>query len=270
MASASWSGMADGCQLREPVKEYDAPMIHLLPMSWSGRCGAWIFLTVSLLTARLACADEKLPLEAVTFQNEPGRLYLPVEEAARELRWKVERDEAGAVTTVNGTVVPPESLRRFTDGAELASTLDLQQWGAVVVPLEGGGATEVRRGSHRFTLAASVQRVEISLFKQRLFAWQGSRLVLQTRVSSGKRGSTPAGDFRAGPFRARMHYSSRYHHAPMPWSVQVNGHVFIHGFTSVPAYPASHGCIRVPLNEGNPARFFFEWVQTGTPVRIIR
>jgi hypothetical protein len=51
--------------------------------------------------------------------------------------------------------------------------------------------------------------------------------------------------------------------------VQVNGHVFIHGFTSVPGYPASHGCVRVPLTGGNPARFFYEWVDAGTPVEIL-
>lgn len=67
-----------------------------------------------------------------------------------------------------------------------------------------------------------------------------------------------------------MHYSSLYHNAPMPWSVQIYGHVFIHGFTSVPNYPASHGCIRLPLNEGNPARFFYEWIDNGSPVSVVR
>jgi lipoprotein-anchoring transpeptidase ErfK/SrfK len=67
-----------------------------------------------------------------------------------------------------------------------------------------------------------------------------------------------------------MHRSSRYHNAPMPWSVQVRGHVFIHGFTSVPRYPASHGCIRLPLDEGNPAKFFYEWIEPGTPVKVTR
>jgi lipoprotein-anchoring transpeptidase ErfK/SrfK len=110
--------------------------------------------------------------------------------------------------------------------------------------------------------------VEINLAKQQLFAWQGSRLILQSRISSGRNGRTPAGEFRAGPFKARIHYSTRYHRAPMPWSVQINGNVFVHGFTSVPNYPASHGCIRLPLTGLNPAKLFFEWVDVGTPVRV--
>jgi lipoprotein-anchoring transpeptidase ErfK/SrfK len=54
----------------------------------------------------------------------------------------------------------------------------------------------------------------------------------------------------------------------MPWSVQVNGNYFIHGFTSVPDRPASHGCIRLPLTGDNPAKRFFDWVAPGTPIEI--
>jgi lipoprotein-anchoring transpeptidase ErfK/SrfK len=54
----------------------------------------------------------------------------------------------------------------------------------------------------------------------------------------------------------------------MPWSVQVRGNIFIHGFTVVPDYPASHGCIRMPLTGSNPAKKFFHWVEPGTPIKI--
>jgi len=231
----------------------------------------WLGLVLGwLAVSGPAGAGEAPPVDAITFQAEPGRLFLPVDEAGRALRWKIERDEAGRVTAVNGTTVPPDSLRRLPDGTELAGTPDLERWGAVVEPPAGAAAAVVRRGWNAFTLAAGPQQVEVSLSQQQLRAWQGARLVLQTRISSGKkRGSTPTGNFRAGPFRARVHHSRRYHNAPMPWSVQIYGHVFVHGFTSVPAYPASHGCIRVPLTDGNPAKFFFEWVETGTPVRVV-
>jgi len=88
--------------------------------------------------------------------------------------------------------------------------------------------------------------VVIDKTQQVLRAYEGRRLVLETRVSTGRwNGATPNGEYTAGD-KFRMHYSRRYHNAPMPWSVQVNGHMFIHGFTSVPRYPASHGCIRLP------------------------
>jgi lipoprotein-anchoring transpeptidase ErfK/SrfK len=56
----------------------------------------------------------------------------------------------------------------------------------------------------------------------------------------------------------------------MPYSVRFHGNYYLHGFSVVPDYPASHGCIRLPLREGdfNPARQFYEWVRIGTPIRV--
>ena len=115
---------------------------------------------------------------------------------------------------------------------------------------------------------AAAKRVEIDKTTQTLRAYEGDKLVLETRVSTGKWDkSTPNGQFTAGP-KEHMHYSKLFKNAPMPFSVQVNGDVFIHGFGSVPHSPASHGCIRVPLDKGNPARQFFDWVEPGTPIEI--
>ncbi len=56
----------------------------------------------------------------------------------------------------------------------------------------------------------------------------------------------------------------------MPYSVQFRGNFFFHGFSHVPKYPASRGCIRMHLDKGNPARFFYEWVDRGVPVQIVK
>jgi len=112
------------------------------------------------------------------------------------------------------------------------------------------------------------KRVEIDLSEQRLRAYEGNRVVFRSRISSGRGGSTPTGGYRAGPYKSREHYSSLYDNAPMPWSVQVSGNIFIHGYTVVPDYPASHGCIRLPITGRNSARRFFQWVDVGTPIRI--
>jgi len=110
--------------------------------------------------------------------------------------------------------------------------------------------------------------VEIDKTTQTLRAYEGDKLILETHVSTGKwDGSTPNGQFAAGD-KYRMHYSRLFDNAPMPYSVEVTGNVFIHGFGSVPRWPASHGCIRVPLDAGNPAKQFFEWVEPGTPIEI--
>lgn len=113
------------------------------------------------------------------------------------------------------------------------------------------------------------KHVEVDLANQRLRAYQGARLVLDSHISSGREGrKTPPGDFKAGPVKSPMHRSRLYHNAPMPWSVQVHKNIFIHGFQKVPRHPASHGCIRLPLTGANPAKWFYDWIDIGTPVTI--
>lgn len=114
------------------------------------------------------------------------------------------------------------------------------------------------------------KRVVISKTDQILRAYDGDKLVFESRVSTGEgRKRTPSGRFRVQS-KSRMHYSSLYENAPMPYSVQFSGNYFIHGYTYVPPFPASHGCIRLPLRgeEGNPAARFYEWIRIGTPVRV--
>lgn len=128
------------------------------------------------------------------------------------------------------------------------------------------GANAGSSGSSKTTTRA--KRVEIDLTKQQLKAYEGNRVVLKTNISSGRTGNTPTGNFKAGPYKSAEHYSSLHHNAPMPWSVQITGHIFIHGFTEVPPYPASKGCVRVPLTGRNPAKRLFNWIDVGTPIRI--
>ncbi len=210
------------------------------------------------------------PVEAITFALQPGVLYLPLNEAAAQLHWEIQRDTVGRCIQLNELAVPAGSLRQLIDGTEMIRTSDLELAGARITIREEDGRMTISRGFYRFTLIVSPKQVEVSLAKQQLRGWQGSRLVLQTHISSGRNGRTPSGNFTAGPFRQRMHYSKLFNNAPMPWSVQIYGNVFIHGFTSVPNYPASHGCIRVPLDGGNPAKFFYEWIDDGSPVHVVR
>ena len=114
------------------------------------------------------------------------------------------------------------------------------------------------------------RRVAVSITDQRLRAYDGGELVFETHVSTGHEGKhTPAGSFHALD-KEIIHYSSLYDNAPMPYSVRFHGNYYLHGFSVVPDYPASHGCIRLPLREGefNRAQQFYEWVRNGTPIRV--
>lgn len=58
---------------------------------------------------------------------------------------------------------------------------------------------------------------------------------------------TPRGHFHIYR-RERMSWSAPYR-VWMPYALYFSGGYAIHGFGSVPAYPASHGCVRVPLSD---------------------
>jgi len=195
-------------------------------------------------------------VQGITFAADDGKIYVPLDEAEQRLNFRIASPHKR------------KTSRKLTDGTPLISLEELVDGGIKVARAEDGKSASVSHFIHGFDMVVGAKRSEVDLAEQRLRAWQGERLVMETHVSSGRNGRTPSGNFRAGPYKSRMHYSKLYDNAPMPWSVQVNGNVFIHGFSSVPDYPASHGCIRVPLNEGKPARFFYEWIDVGTPVRI--
>lgn len=202
-------------------------------------------------------------VEGVTFAAERTRLYVPRAEADRALA------ASGPVDTPDES--PANSAgrgsRSLPDGTALCSVEQLAEAEADVQAYDGGAC--VAANERELWILRGAKRVAISLEAQRLRAWQGERLVLETRISSGRPGmDTPQGTFTAGPLKSRMVISHKYGDAEMPWSVQVHRNVFIHGFPSVPPRAASHGCIRMPLTGRNPARWFYRWAQVGTPIQI--
>ena len=106
-------------------------------------------------------------------------------------------------------------------------------------------------------------RVEVSLAKQVLFLYENGSLLKILSVSSGTPETpTPTGTFRTFRSEAGWHTSAlgRLYNA----QYFVGGYA-IHGSTSVPAEPASHGCVRIPMHS---AEWFPERVAKGTQVFI--
>ena len=98
-------------------------------------------------------------------------------------------------------------------------------------------------------------RVEIDLNRQVLFLWKGGSLARILPISSGNGESycvkgdcdvavTPPGSFRIGRKATGLEVAPL---GELWWPMYFNGGIAIHGSPSVPAYPASHGCIRVPM-----------------------
>jgi lipoprotein-anchoring transpeptidase ErfK/SrfK len=89
--------------------------------------------------------------------------------------------------------------------------------------------------------------IVISLPLQRAYVYRDGTLIGKSTISSGRRGyESPIGRFPILQKR-QVHHSNRYDNAPMPFMQRLNWHgVALHG-GHVPGYPASHGCIRLPM-----------------------
>src|SRR5438128_10805359 len=236
-------------------------------MHWIARLGVLLVaLTISAPRLEAVPSEE---VDGISFAEDPHMLFVPVEEIALALRWEMQLDRESGQISLNSHLLDPAHLRKLTNGTLLVPLDELQGAGATITWSDDGMQALVASDRIKIAIPFASKRVEVDLTNQRLRAYQGARLVLDSGISTGREGKkTPSGEFKAGPVKSRMHRSRLYHNAPMPWSVQVHENVFIHGFQKVPRHPASHGCIRLPLAGANPAKWFYDWIDVGTPVSI--
>lgn len=90
-------------------------------------------------------------------------------------------------------------------------------------------------------------KVVIDLLTQRFYVYRGEQLVGMSTISSGKKGKeTPLGFWTV--FRKQVKgFSRKYDNAPMPHMQMYDEKgIAFHG-GKLPGYPASHGCVRLPL-----------------------
>ncbi|HYG29990.1 MAG TPA: L,D-transpeptidase family protein [Allosphingosinicella sp.] len=108
--------------------------------------------------------------------------------------------------------------------------------------------------------------IVVSIPLQRAYVYRGGALIGVTTVSTGRRGhATPVGRFSITQKR-REHYSNLYNNAPMPFMQRLtNDGIALHA-GQIPGYPASHGCVRLPLAF---ARHLFGVTQVGVAVHIV-
>ncbi len=88
---------------------------------------------------------------------------------------------------------------------------------------------------------------EIHISQQVLLLVRGGRVQRAIHVSTGANGRTPLGHFRVYR-RDPMSWSVAFH-VWMPLAQYFDRGYAMHEFGTVPAYPASHGCVRVPASE---------------------
>jgi lipoprotein-anchoring transpeptidase ErfK/SrfK len=118
------------------------------------------------------------------------------------------------------------------------------------------------------------KRVEVDVNRQILLLFETNALyrVLPVSTGNGKRycvdgqcayAHTPGGSFKT-TWRVKGWHTSRLGKLYNP--IFFNGGIAIHGSLSVPAYPASHGCVRIPMSA---AEWFPSRVPRDIPVYVI-
>ena len=108
--------------------------------------------------------------------------------------------------------------------------------------------------------------IVVSIERQMAYVYRAGTLIGVSTVSTGRRGhSTPTGSFTILQ-KNRRHFSNLYNNAPMPNMQRLTwGGIALHA-GALPGYPASHGCIRLPMEF---SRLLFGVTSLGGRVHII-
>ncbi len=107
--------------------------------------------------------------------------------------------------------------------------------------------------------------IVVSIPDQLVTVYRGGSVIAVSTCSTGKPGhSTPTGTFTILE-KARVHHSSTYNNAPMPNMERLTWSGIALHAGKLPGYPASHGCIRLPMEF---SALLFTVTHVGTTVTI--
>jgi lipoprotein-anchoring transpeptidase ErfK/SrfK len=148
------------------------------------------------------------------------------------------------------------------------AVLALQKWerlnrtGTVDAPTTSRLATAVRPVPVR--AGSRSKRAEVLLDRQVALLILDNKVVRTIAVSTGKPSTpTPPGSYRV---YAKI---ERWWSVPfrewLPWAVPFVGGIAFHEFPVVPAYPASHGCVRQAVAVAHGT---YDFAEVGMPVRV--
>ncbi len=113
------------------------------------------------------------------------------------------------------------------------------------------------------------RHIEIYRAKGVVLLLDGAKVVRAIHTSTGVGGDdadlgTPPGRFAI--YRKEVRSWSVPYKTWLPYASYWNAGWALHGYASVPAQPASHGCARLPLPE---ATVVYSFARLGTPVRVV-
>jgi len=108
--------------------------------------------------------------------------------------------------------------------------------------------------------------VVVSIAAQKAYVYRADKLIGVTTVSTGMRGHrTPTGSFTILQ-KNRRHFSNLYNNPPLPTMQRLTWDGIALHAGALPGYPASHGCIRLPMEF---SRVLFGATSMGGSVHIV-
>ncbi|HSJ92623.1 MAG TPA: L,D-transpeptidase family protein [Gaiellaceae bacterium] len=173
-----------------------------------------------------------------------GQAVLALERRLNRLRY--------ALATVNSTygydTVEAVFALQKVHGLPRTGRVGAQEWR--LLRTSGVPRARVPRGDH----------IEVSKTTQVMYEVRAGKVMKVVHVSTGATGNTPVGKFRVylltpGTLPSGMYYSLFF----------LRGFA-IHGYPSVPTYPASHGCVRTPM--WFAPGFYRRWGKIGTVIHV--
>ncbi len=114
------------------------------------------------------------------------------------------------------------------------------------------------KGAFHLRYPGAGKHVEVDISKQVMVLAKHRKPRYTFHVSTG----APATPTIRGHYRFYMRQPGFNSHG-MYYSVYWHGGYAIHGYQSVPPYPASHGCVRNPIPE---SKFIYNWVSLGMSI----
>ena len=90
-------------------------------------------------------------------------------------------------------------------------------------------------------------KVVIDLLTQKFYVYRADQLIGVSTISSGKKGKETQLGFWSVMLKRKLGYSRKYDNAPMPFMQMYDPKGLAFHAGKLPGYPASHGCVRLPL-----------------------
>ena len=163
--------------------------------------------------------------------------------------------------------LPPQAVTSVRDDRTREAIAGFQAWEGLARDGVADSSTVARLAvaSRPIPLPGSGARIEVHLDRQVVLLVRGNRVERAIHVSTGAPGTpTPRGHFRI--YRKERESWSVPFRVWLPWASYFTRGIAFHGYPEVPAYPASHGCVRVPLAEASTV---YGFARLGLPVRVV-